>query len=153
MKIVVFGRGLTGALQLSLWLSLIKKTPKVCSCSQIPAYCRGLNHKWHLYLRALTPLMKGKHLRPCWPCSLSAHTVIIPTVSLSLYRYLFSPLFPLPPVFFFRRHFSLSLSRFQLYHHFQVARLRRWTEVEESGGNTGPSMWLHVLTKTRIYTY
>lgn len=77
-----------------------KKNPKVCSCSQIPASCRGLNHKWHLYLWALTPLMKGKHLRPCWPCSLSAHAVIIPTVSLSLYLYLFSPLLPLPPLFF-----------------------------------------------------
>lgn len=63
---------------------------KVCSCSQIPTFYRGRNHKWHFYLRALTLLMKGKHLRPCWPCSLSAQAIIIPTVSLSrsLYIYL-----------------------------------------------------------------
>lgn len=151
MMFVVFDRRLTGASQLSVCALSINN--KVCKCPQIPAFCPGLNHKWHLYLRALTPMMKGKHLRPCWPCSLSAWAIIIPTVSLSLSLSVSSHLCFHFSFFFVCRLFPLSRSQFQLFHHFQVTRLRRWTEVEESGGDTGPLMWLHVLTKTRIYTY
>lgn len=128
IKIVVFDRGLTGAVTVVTLVLLNKKKKSVVLCLQIPTSCHGLNHKWHLYLRALTPLMKRKHLRPCWPYSLSAHTVSVQIVSLSL------PLLTSASTFFsFYRLFSLSLSPFQLYHHFQVTRLRHWTEVEESG--------------------
>lgn len=127
---------------------------KVCSCSQIPTFYRGRNHKWHFYLRALTLLMKGKtsaSMLALQPFSTGHHHPN--SFSLSLSLYISSHLCFHFPFFFFRRLFSLSLSQFQLYHHFQVTRLRRWTQVEESGSDTGPSMWLHVLTKTRIYTY
>lgn len=154
MKIVVFDRRLTGASRLFLCaLSIIKKKKQSVPVLPHSCICRRLNHKWHLYLRASAPVRNGKHLRPCWPCSLSAEAISIITVSLSLSLSLLTSASTSPLFFFFHRLFSLSLSQFKLYHHFQVTRLMRWTEVEESAGDTGPSMWLHVLTKTRIYTY